>query len=295
MGSLYNLMKPYSEFRSKEEFNTYQKQVLKCYRFQLNKTEATIIHFLGKYAVNEKQKTVGVACPLMETIATNVGKSIRTVRRSIAKLEELGIIKRVATKERHKRGGYSANLYVFLTSAIDRMDDRMKLSVCESENDATGCSKNKQKYEGETILSKNIPQIKEKRKGTYELDETYCRHDIPKPFIYALLPMTSNPKKINIFWSKVELAYKKSGLLEQGVLLEQILADEEVYGNFIWRVKSVVRAYKYGEIRKNVKALLYSTVRDLFLEVGLEWGAALRRSKGISLFDPFKKEPCVNA
>ncbi len=25
MGSLYNLMKPYSEFRSKEEFNTYQK------------------------------------------------------------------------------------------------------------------------------------------------------------------------------------------------------------------------------------------------------------------------------
>lgn len=72
------------------------------------------------------------------------------------------------------------------------------------------------KSEGETILSKNIPQIKEKRKGTYELDETYCRHDIPKPFIYALVPMTSNPKKINILWSKVELAYKKSGLLEQG-------------------------------------------------------------------------------
>jgi predicted transcriptional regulator len=293
MGSLYNLMKPYSEFRSKEEFNTYQKQILNCYRFQLNKTDATIIHFLGKYAVNEKQKTVGVACPLMETIAKNVGQSIRTVRRSIAKLEELGIIKRVATKERHKRGGYSANLYVFLTSAIDRMDDRMKMSACESEDYTAGCSGKEQKNERETILSKNIPQIKEKRKITYELDETYCRHDIPKPFIYALLPMTSNPKKINIFWSKVELAYKKSGLLEQGVLLEQILADEEVYGNLIWRVKSVVRAYKYGEIRKDIGALLYSTVRNLFLEIGLEWGAALRRSKGISLFDPFKKEPCV--
>ncbi|MGQ0514741.1 helix-turn-helix domain-containing protein, partial [Bacillus sp. D-CC] len=44
MGSLYNLMKPYSEFRNKEEFNTYQKKVLKHYRFQLNKTDATIIH-----------------------------------------------------------------------------------------------------------------------------------------------------------------------------------------------------------------------------------------------------------
>ncbi|QWU47480.1 helix-turn-helix domain-containing protein [Bacillus sp. NP247] len=293
MGSLYNLMKPYSEFRSKEEFNVYQKQVLKCYRFQLNKTDSIVIHFLGKYAVNEKNETVGVACPLMETIATNIGKSIRTVRRSIAKLEELGIIKRVMTKERHKRGGYSANLYVFLTSAIDRMDDRMKMSACENEDHAAGCSGKEQKCEGETVLFKNIPQIKEKKKITYELDETYCRHDIPKPFIYALVPMTSNPKKINILWSKVELAYKKSGLLEQGVLLEQILADEEVNGSFIWRAKSVVRAYKYGEIRKDVGALLYSTMRDLFLEIGLEWGAALRRSKGIPLFDPFKKESCV--
>jgi DNA-binding Lrp family transcriptional regulator len=293
MGSLYNLMKPYSEFRSKEEFNAYQKQVFKCYQFQLNKTDSLVIHFLGKYAVNEKNETVGVACPLMETIATNIGKSIRTVRRSIAKLEELGIIKRVATKERYKRGGYSANLYVFLKSAIDRMDDRMKMSACESGDCADGCSGNEQKNEGETILSKNIPQIKEKRKVTYELDETYCRHDIPKPFIYALVPMTSNPKKINIFWSKVEFAYKKSGLLEQGALLEGILADEEVRGNLIWRVKSVVRAYKYGEIRKDVGALLYSTMRDLFLEIGLEWGAALRRSKGIPLFDPFKKESCV--
>ncbi|KFN02781.1 helix-turn-helix domain-containing protein [Bacillus clarus] len=293
MGSLYNLMKPYSEFRSKEEFNAYQKQVFKCYQFQLNKTDSAVIHLLGKYAVNEKNETVGVACPLMETIAKKLRKSIRTVRRSIAKLEEMGIVKRIATKERHRRGGYSANLYVFLKSAIDRMDDRMKMSACESGDRADGCSGNEQKNERETILSKNIPQIKEKRVITYELDETYCRHDIPKPFIHALIPMTSNPKKINILWSKVEFAYKKSGLLEQGVLLEQILADEKVYGNLIWRVKSVVRAYKYGEIRKDVGALLYSTVRDLFLDVGLEWGAALRRSKGIPLFNPFKKEPCV--
>ena len=70
--------------------------------------------------MNEKQKTVGVACPLMETIATNVGKSIRTVRRSIAKLEELGIIKRVATKERHRRMDivrtYMYFLYLQLTA-----------------------------------------------------------------------------------------------------------------------------------------------------------------------------------
>ena len=108
-----------------------------------------------------RNKNSGVACPLMETIATNVGKSIRTVRRSIAKLEELGIIKRVATKERHKRGGYSANLYVFLISAIDRMDDRMKLSACESENDAAGCSGMGQKYEGKQFFLKHSTNKRE--------------------------------------------------------------------------------------------------------------------------------------
>ena len=88
--------------------------------------------------MNEKQKTVGVACPLMETIATNVGKSIRTVRRSIAKLEELGIIKRVATKD--IGAADIVRTYMYFLYAIDRMDDRMKMSACESEDYTAGCS-----------------------------------------------------------------------------------------------------------------------------------------------------------
>lgn len=105
MSKLYLLMKQHSEFQNKEEFNTYQQKVLTQYQSQINKTDFLVICLLGRYAVNEKQKTVGVACPLMETIAVKIEKSIRTVRRSVARLEQLGIIKRVFTKERHKRGG----------------------------------------------------------------------------------------------------------------------------------------------------------------------------------------------
>ena len=50
----------------------------------------------------------------MGTIATNVGKSIRTVRRSIAKLEELGIIKRVATKKGINAAGIVRTYMYFL-------------------------------------------------------------------------------------------------------------------------------------------------------------------------------------
>ena len=38
----------------------------------------------------------------------------------------------------------------------------MKMSACKSEDYAAGCSGKEQKRE-ETILSKNIPQIKEKK------------------------------------------------------------------------------------------------------------------------------------
>ncbi|MBO1581952.1 helix-turn-helix domain-containing protein [Bacillus sp. XF8] len=292
MGTFYNLMKTYSEFQSKEEFNTYQQQIFVRYQADINKTDFLVIRLLGRYAINEKQKTVGVACPLMATIAAKIGKSIRTVRRSVAKLEELGIIERIPTKERHKRGGYSANLYVFRKTAIDRMDDRMEMTACEKRASVDGCKKEDMREERETVLFKNYSQI-QKNRITYELDETYCRHDIPAEFIHAIVPMSRNPQMINVLWSKVELAYKKSGLLEQGVFLEQLMNDEDMQAKLIWRVKSVVRAYKLGEIRKDVKALLYSTMRDLFLDIELEWGAAIRRSTKVNLFDPFKKESCV--
>ncbi|MEN1936685.1 helix-turn-helix domain-containing protein [Paenibacillus sp. 102] len=292
MGAFYHLMKTYSEFQSREEFNTYQKQILVRYKENINKTDFLVIQFLGRYAVNEKQKTVGVACPLMATIAAKIGKSIRTVRRSVAKLEELGIIERIPTKERYKRGGYSANLYVFCKGAIDRMDDRMEMTACEKARKVEECKKEEVREERETIYYKNSSQI-EKNRITYELDETYCRHDIPAQFVHAIVPMSRNPQTINVLWSKVKLAYKNSGLLEQGVFLEQLIVDEDIQEKLIWRVKSVVRAYKLGEIRKDVKALLYSTMRALFLDIGLEWGAAIRRSTKVTLFDPFKKESCV--
>ncbi|MEH7460345.1 decarboxylase [Bacillus pseudomycoides] len=292
MGTFYNLMKTYSEFQSKEEFNAYQQQIVKRYQSDINETDFLVIRLLGRYAVNEKQKTVGVACPLMGTIAEKIGKSIRTVRRSVAKLEELGIIERIPTKERHKRGGYSANLYVFRKAAIDRMNDRMEMTACEKRESVEGSKKEDAQEERETVYYKNFSKL-QKNRITYELDETYCRHDIPINFIHAVIPMSRNPQTINLLWSKVELAYKKSGLLEQGVFLEKLIADEDVYAQVIRRTKSVVRAHKYGEIRKDIGALLYSTMRALFLDVGLEWGAAVRRSKGLTLFDPFKKESCV--
>lgn len=296
MSKLYTLMKEYSEFQSKEEFNTYQQQILTQYQTHMNQTDFHVIRLLGRYAINEKQKTVGVACPLMETIAMKIGKSIRTVRCSVAKLEQLSIIKRVFTKERYKRGGYSANLYVFCKRAVDRMSDRMQMTACENGESAGECRKEQLNEETETSFYENNLKIQHKTK-TYNMDETYCRHDIPMIFIDAVAPMSRHPQTINFAWSKVELAYKKSGLFELGLLWEQLMTHDDMQMQIIRRTKSVVRAYKYGEIRKDFGALLYSTMQALFLDIALDWGAAMRRNSGIVLYNPFegekRKESCL--
>ena len=292
MSKLYSLMKQHSEFQNKEEFNTYQQRILTQYQKEINKTDFLVIRLLGRYAVNEKQKTVGVACPLMETIAVKIEKNIRTVRRSVAKLERLGIIKRVFTKERHKRGGYSANLYVFRKQAVDRM----QMTVCENGESTGDCKEERLNEEMETSVYENNLKIKQKTK-TYNMDATYCRHDIPQQFVNAIAPMSQNPQTINFAWSKVELAYKKSGLYEVGLLWEQLMTQDDIQVQIMRRTKSVVRAYKCGEIRKDFGALLYSTIQALFLDVALEWGAAARRNSGIVLYNPFeckkRKELCV--
>lgn len=296
MSKLYLLMKQHSEFQNKEEFNTYQQQILAQYQAEINKTDFLVIRLLGKYAVNEERKTVGVACPLVGTIAVKIEKSIRTVRRSVARLEQLGIIKRVFTKERHKRGGYSANLYVFRKQAVDRMNDRMQMTACENGGSTEGCKKKRLNEETETSVYENNLKINQNTK-TYNMDETYCRHDIPVQFVNAIVPMSQNPQTINFAWGKVELAYKKSGLYEIGLLWERMMNHDDIQMQIIRRTKSVVRAYKCGEIRKDFGALLYSTMQALFLDVALEWGAAARRSSGIVLYNPFesekRKEPCV--
>ena len=94
--------------------------------------------------MNEKQKQ-WVACPLMETIATNVEKYSYGAPLH-CKVRGIRNYKRVARKERHKRGGYSAN-YMFSCICIDRMDDRMKMSACKVK-DAAGCSKRAKKKRG---------------------------------------------------------------------------------------------------------------------------------------------------
>lgn len=305
---LYVLMKAHSQFVNKDEFNEWKKEVRYCHSDQLSDTNKQVIDTLSKYAVNEKLQSFGVACPLVETLAAAIDKSIRTIRRSTAKLEKLGILKRIATKERHKQGGYSANLYVFLKAAvtIDRMDDRMHLSACENAGTPTAASVEGVKIDKEALYpfdTPSKPKIKRYTK-TYNtkdrtflvhksvnhlgnqseaahnarhvstqveqsLDFTYARNDIPATFIHAVMLRSGLAKDINFAWTKVTLAYHKSGL-HHLYALDTLLQDNDVLNEICQRARSVVRAEKLGEIRKDFGALMYGTMLEMFNRIADE-------------------------
>jgi predicted transcriptional regulator len=102
--------------------------------FTMNETDRSVLKMLGRYAV----KYVGVAHLKAATIAQAIGKSEKTVRRALSKLQGLGVIAKVKTL-RQVSGGYGANLYVIQPPA-DVNDQSQVSSRQEAEEPVTTTS-----------------------------------------------------------------------------------------------------------------------------------------------------------
>ncbi|TYO73069.1 helix-turn-helix domain-containing protein [Rossellomorea marisflavi] len=109
--------------------------------FAMNDTDRSVLKMLGRYAV----KYVGVAHLKAVTIAQAIGKSEKTVRRALSKLQGLGVIAKVKTL-RQVSGGYGANLYVIQPPA-DVIDQSQVTSRPEAEKPDTTTSEPANKAE----------------------------------------------------------------------------------------------------------------------------------------------------
>ena len=100
-----NYLSEYAMFNSVKEMDEAIAEHIRRNQHQLNNTDRDVLMMLSRYSVKYK----GAAHLKTETIANTIGKSIRTVQRSLRKLERLNIIER---KEfiRKKSGGHGANI-----------------------------------------------------------------------------------------------------------------------------------------------------------------------------------------
>lgn len=99
----------YQTFTNKQAFNKALALHIDYHQHELNETDRDILRCLSQYAV----KYPGVAHMKVSTMMHKIPKHTRTIRRSLAKLEQLHIIKKQAVL-RVKSGGQGANLYIFL-------------------------------------------------------------------------------------------------------------------------------------------------------------------------------------
>lgn len=118
----------YQTFQSKTELNEAVNEHLTRNKYDLSDTDRDILLMISRYAV----KFPGVAHLKADTIAQAIGKSKRTVQRSIRKLERLNIIERLSFM-RKVSGGYGANVYRVMSPVSSR---EQAVKPCESTDKA---------------------------------------------------------------------------------------------------------------------------------------------------------------
>ena len=149
-------LEEYQTFKSVEEMDKAITEHKKEIGYKLNKTDRAVLEFLQRHSC----KVPGVSYLLMETIANGIGKSIRTIRRVMKKLQGLSIIEKVHTI-RKKRGGYGANVFRFLPKSV-----LSEMSYRQDDEKSCNTSVQEDFSQKETIINKSY--IK-----------TYTNHSMP--------------------------------------------------------------------------------------------------------------------
>lgn len=152
---LIHNLKKYSLFTSKDELNKAIYIHLNQHDKSLNKTDRKLLELISRYSV----KNNGVAYLKVSTMADNLKVSTRTIKRVMAKIELLGIIKRISTL-RKVFGGYGANIIQILpTNNKVSPREPSKVSPCQNEPKPTETKPEAIKLENQTTSSKAIKSL----------------------------------------------------------------------------------------------------------------------------------------
>lgn len=141
----------YQTFNSKEELNAAIYAHIKRNSYDLNETDRKALKMIARYAV----KFAGAAHLKAATIAELIGKSEKTARRVINKLESLGIVRKVPTI-RKINGGKGANILQILP--VEDANDQSTLSsrqVAETRDDKRGKT-TKNENEPSNYIKRNL-------------------------------------------------------------------------------------------------------------------------------------------
>lgn len=233
-------LKEYSPFKSKKEFNEATAEHMARINYDINETDRTVFILLSQYAF----KYNGVAHLKADTLAKKVGKSTITIRRSINKLVNLGVIKK-QTFIRKVSGGNGANLLIFMPvgnddNLIDEevvlpCDDNAKVITREDNEKPTDGKDSHEDYRNNPI---NYLSTKDINSYTY-VDTPYSRF---KHAVSTFKDIRDN--------SYAETVYKLYGVyLAQTKALRKAYTESELIDVAISAIHDTFHATKRKDIR----------------------------------------------
>ena len=253
----FEKLKSYQSFNSLEEMNQVVRRFLYMHKSSLANGALQVF----KYIVRHSCKIIGVSFSKNETIANALNLGVRTVTRSIKKLVELNILKKIHTlRENGKQG---VNILVIqplfenkMTTYRDQVCDypnktKKKLySLCEKNNPYID-KKESANIPPHSRSSSSILKNKSLKKDSIaDIDSSYLPDFIHPKFIKVADPYFS---AIEIFtlWKRVNIAYHK-------IAFQRPL--EELMDTVVRSLKITIFMHKNKKIHTSFAGYFYNTL-----------------------------------
>ncbi|UDK98387.1 helix-turn-helix domain-containing protein [Lysinibacillus sphaericus] len=234
-------LRDYEAFETVSELNEYIHNVLT--QFDLKKTERELVWLLSGHSVKIK----GVCWLKVQTMADMLGKSYKTIQRSLKRLKELGIIERVE-QFRPARGGHSSFLTVFRPTALTEREEALEPAPESTQDDSDSI---------ETFSFKSIKSLNNKYVKEPVLDYSFLRNShIPEEFIHAVKPFFDSAKEIYQLWGKVIATSRRYA--------PDVIDIAHITDIAIDAFKQTVFAHKMSKIRKTFKGYFWGTLSGIF-------------------------------
>ncbi|GEB35271.1 helix-turn-helix domain-containing protein [Brevibacillus parabrevis] len=198
-------MKKYSYFTSKENLVSAINTQLKQIKERLTPSVLRVLDIIRM----RSKKVYGVAYLKIETIMTLTKVSRSSVERAIRKLDQVGILKRVATSR--KTGLQGANIYYFLP-----LNDGVEVMGLDKPKTPEKSKVEAPQQETNTGFFNTPKRPKETKKnnvnGTHlTKDSSVVPSYIPKEFAKLIQQGFSCGRVIKQFWSKVVMFKRVTG------------------------------------------------------------------------------------
>lgn len=252
--SNYKKLIPHVLFKNKQQMDEEITKHRQSIGYHLNKTDNKILTYMQAHAV----RYTGVFYQLVETIANKTGVSVSTVKRVLAKLTKLNIVKRIPTI-REKQGGKGATIFQF--QFFKPQSEPLQVSHCKTENEPPKPCESK----ADEIVEENKPFISSKKSSFITNTTEASKKKLLKQGLLSKLPAALT-KAIEPFFDTVEDLYNIVGTVfrakakvNKSIRIED---HEAVYRKSILSVFSSWNRAMKKHVDFNVFAVMYKAIAE---------------------------------